>query len=46
MSAKVGRNEWLWQTLDNGNMFMPILASKIRSNFNVRNKNTIKLHFS
>jgi hypothetical protein len=28
LSAKVRRNEWLWQTLDIGNMFKPTFYFK------------------
>ena len=43
LSANVTRNEWLWQTLDIGNMFGPSLASKIHNNFNFKIKITKKL---
>ena len=45
LSAKVRRNERLWQTLDIGNVFGPTLASRFHRNFNLRNNTTKKIAF-
>ena len=38
---QVRRNEWLWWTLDIGNICGPTLASKIHNSFNLKNRTTI-----